>query len=51
MKARRSWADILQTIRENKCQPTHPAKLSINIDEEAKIFHDKTQLIQYFSTL
>jgi hypothetical protein len=21
MKARRSWADVIQTLRENKCQP------------------------------
>jgi hypothetical protein len=29
MKARRSWTDILQTLREHKCQPRvlYPAKL------------------------
>jgi hypothetical protein len=43
MKARRSWADVIQTLREHKCQLRllYPAKLSINIDEETKIFHDK----------
>jgi hypothetical protein len=34
MKARRSWADVIQTLREQKCQPRllYPAKLSITID-------------------
>jgi hypothetical protein len=29
MKARRSWADVIQTLREHKCQPRqlYPAKL------------------------
>jgi hypothetical protein len=46
MKARRSWADVIQTLREHKCQPRllHPAKLSITIDGETKIFHDKNQI-------
>uniref|UniRef100_A0ABK0LYR1 Nucleic acid binding protein n=1 Tax=Rattus norvegicus TaxID=10116 RepID=A0ABK0LYR1_RAT len=52
MKARRSWTDVIQTLREHKCQPRllYPAKLSINIDEETKIFHDKTKFTQYLST-
>jgi hypothetical protein len=52
MKARRSWADVIQTLREHKCQPRllYPAKLSITIDEETKIFHDKTKFTQYLST-
>jgi hypothetical protein len=34
MKARRSWTDVIQTLREYKCQPRllYPAKLSISID-------------------
>ena len=34
MKARRSWADVIQTLREHKCQPKllYSAKLSIIID-------------------
>ena len=48
MKARRSWADLIQTLREHKCPPK-PAKLSITIDEETKIFHDKTKFKQYLS--
>ena len=52
MKARRSWADVIQTLREHKCQPRllYPAKLSITIDGENKIFNDKIKFIQYLST-
>ena len=52
MKATRSWTDVIQTIRENKCQPRllYPAKLSITIDGEIKVFHDKTKFTQYLST-
>jgi hypothetical protein len=41
LKARRSWTDALQTLRDHRCQPRllHPAKLSITIDGETKIFH------------
>jgi hypothetical protein len=43
MKARRSWTDVIQTLREHKCQPRllYPSKLSITIDGETKVFHDK----------
>jgi hypothetical protein len=52
MKARKSWTDVIQTLREHKCQPRllYPAKLSIAIDRENKIFHDKTKFTQYLST-
>ena len=51
MKARRLWTDVIQTLREHKCQPRllYPAKLSIIIDGETKIFHDKTKFTQYLS--
>ena len=51
MKARRSWTDVIQTLREHKCQPRllYPAKLSITIDEETKVFHNKTKFTHYFS--
>ena len=51
-KARRSWADVIQTLREHKCQPKllYPAKFSITIDGENKIFHDKNKFTQYLST-
>ena len=46
IKARRSWTDVLQTLRDHRCKPRllYPAKLSITIDGENKIFHDKTDL-------
>jgi len=52
MKARRTWTDVRHTVREHKCQPKllYPAKLSINIDGETKIIHDKTKFTQYLST-
>jgi hypothetical protein len=45
MKARRSCTDVIQTPREHKCQPrlVYPAKLSITIDGETKILHNKTK--------
>ena len=52
MKARRFWTDVIQNLREHKCQPRllQPEKLSIIIDREAKIFHDKNKFTQYLST-
>jgi hypothetical protein len=52
MKARRSCTDVIQTLREHKCQPRllYPAKLSIIIDGETRVFHDKTKFTQYLST-
>jgi hypothetical protein len=49
MKARRSWTDVIQTLREHKCQPMllYPAQLSITINGETKVFHDKTKFTQY----
>jgi len=51
MKVRRSWADLIQIIREHNCQHRllYPAKISITIDGENKIFHDKTKCTQYLS--
>jgi hypothetical protein len=51
MKARRSRADVKQTLREHKCQSRlqYPAKLSITIDGGTKIFHDKTKFTHYLS--
>jgi hypothetical protein len=52
MKARRSWADVIQMLREHKCQPilVYSAKLPITIDRENEIFHDKIKFTQYLST-
>jgi hypothetical protein len=52
IKARRSWTDVIQTLREHKCQPRllYPAKLSITIGGENKVLHDKTKFTKYLST-
>ena len=52
MKARRSWEDLIQTLRDHKGQPRllYPVKLSIIIDGETNIFHEKTKFTQYLST-
>jgi hypothetical protein len=52
MKARRFWIDVKQTVREHNCQPRllYPAKLSITIDGETKLIHDKTKFTRYLST-
>jgi hypothetical protein len=45
IKARRSLADAIQTLREQKCQPRllYPTKHSITKDGETKISHDKNK--------
>ena len=52
MKARRAGRDVIQKLREHKFQPRllYPAKLSITIDGETKVFHDKTKVTYYLST-
>jgi hypothetical protein len=52
MKARRSWTEVIQTLREHKCQPRlqYPAKLSITIVGETRVFHKKTKFTHYLST-
>jgi hypothetical protein len=51
MKARRAWTNVIWTLREHKCQPRllYPAKLSITIDGETKVFHNKTKFTHYLS--
>jgi len=46
---RRSWTDVLQSLRDHRCYPRllSPAKLSIKIDR--KTSHDKTKFKQYLS--
>jgi hypothetical protein len=52
MKARRSWTDVIQTLREHKYQPRLlcPAKFSITMNGKTKVFHGKTKFTQYLST-
>jgi hypothetical protein len=51
MKARRSWTDVIQTLKEHKCQHRllYLAKLSITIDGETKEFHNTTKFTHYLS--
>ena len=50
MKSRRSWADVIQTLREYKCQPRllYPAKLSITIGRETRYSMTKPNLHNIF---
>jgi hypothetical protein len=52
MKARRAYIDVIQTPREQKCQQRilYPAKLSITLDGETKVFHNRTKCTHYLST-
>ena len=52
MKAWKSWTDVTQILSKNKCQPRllYPAKLTIKINGEIKVFHDKNKFTQYLST-
>ena len=49
MKARTCWTDVIKTLREHKCQPRilYPAELSITLDGETKVFHDRTKFTHY----
>jgi hypothetical protein len=53
MKIRRSQTDVIKTLREHKCEPRllYPAKLSITIDGETKVFHVKTKFTYYLSRI
>ena len=52
MKARRSWIEVLQKLRDNGCKPRllYPAKLLFTINGENKIFQDKNTFKQYVDT-
>ena len=52
MKARRSWIEVLQKLRDHGCKPRllYPAKLSFTINGENKIFQDKNKFKQYVAT-
>jgi hypothetical protein len=52
IKARRFQADVIQTLREHKCQPglLFPAKLLITIHGETKVSHDKYKFTHYLFT-
>ena len=52
MKARRSWIEVLQKLRDHGCKPRllYPAKLLFTINGENKIFQDKNKFKQYVAT-
>jgi hypothetical protein len=52
LKSRRVWIDILQILRDHRCQPSllYPAKLSATRDRKRKILHDETKFKQYLFT-
>ena len=52
LKGRRSYIDILPTLRDQGCKSSllYPARLSITIEIETKIFRDKIIFKQYLST-
>jgi hypothetical protein len=52
MKARRSCSDAIQTKGEHTHQlrQLHPAKLSITMERENKIFHGKTKFTSFYKT-
>jgi hypothetical protein len=49
MNARRYWTEIIQTLREHKCQHRliYSAKLSVTIEGDTEVFHDTTRFTQY----
>ena len=52
MKARRSWIEVLQKLRDHGWKPRllYPAKLSFTINGENKIFQDKNKFKQFVAT-
>ena len=49
MKARKSWIDVLQKLRDYGYKPRllYPVKSSFTIDGENKVFQDKNKFKQY----
>jgi hypothetical protein len=52
IKAKRSWEDLIQTLRYQKYQLRllYPAKFSNTIDGKTQVFHDKSKFTQYLFT-
>ena len=49
MKARRTWSKATSVLKDYGCQPKllYPAKMSIIVEGERKIFHDINKMIEY----
>ena len=52
LKLRRAQSNVLQLLKDHRCQPRllYPAKLSITIKGENKIFQDKSKFKHYLFT-
>jgi hypothetical protein len=48
LKARRAWSEVFQALNENnfRLKLLYAAKLSLKIDREIKVLHDKQKLKQ-----
>ena len=46
------WTDVLQTLRDHRCQPRllYTARLSVTEMKKEKTFHNKNKFKQYLST-
>jgi hypothetical protein len=53
MEAIRSWTEVIEILGEHTCQHKllYQVRLTIAIDGETKVFHDKTKFTQYLSTI
>ena len=51
-QARREWQDIFKVLKGKNLQPTllYPARISIKIDGEIKIFSDEQKLREFSTT-
>jgi hypothetical protein len=52
LNTRRTWKDIIQSLKESNCQPrlVYPAKLSFLIEGKIKTFHNKDKLKEFATT-
>jgi hypothetical protein len=52
LNSRRTWKDIIQTLKESKWQPrlAYPAKPFFLIEGETKTFHNKEKLKEFVTT-
>jgi hypothetical protein len=52
LKGTRVWIDVLQTVRDHRCQARlpYPENISVTVDRERVIFHYKNQIKQYLPT-
>ena len=53
MKARRSWADVIETLTKQKCEPRllYPTKRSVTIDGETEIWQNQIYTISFYKII